>query len=94
MKAWGSLKRNTVAQQLDAQSITAQPVHSEAEYIAALPAPPALGYGAVFLGANKKSIDQAAAETVSLWLLSPACLSASLSVSLPARNRLSPIIWH
>lgn len=41
--------------------------------------PPAMGYGAT---TNKKSIDQAAIETVSLWLLTLPCLSASLSICL------------
>lgn len=54
--------------------------------------PPAMGYGAT---TNKKSIDQAAIETVSLWLPTLPCLSApSLSVSLLARNSLDLIIWH
>lgn len=39
--------------------------------------PPAMGYGAILLTTNKRSIDQAATETVSLWLLSLPCLSAS-----------------
>lgn len=41
-----------------------------------------MGCGAIFLTTNKKSIDQAATETVSLWLLTPPCLSASLSICL------------
>lgn len=52
--------------------------------------PPAMGYGAILLPTNKRSIDQAATETVSLWLLTLPCLSAPLSIRLFACQKQLP----